>query len=458
MGVKFRKAFLVPLALAAGLFCVQPSLAQAKININAAGAEELESLPGIGPSKARAIIDYREKNGYFGAIEEITDVSGIGTATFEKIKDDITVKNAPDKAKEKSDSQNQKKEAAAGRVRGGSGGFERVSGAFANIIISEIFPNPKGSDREKEFIELYNAGNRYFDLSGWELGDDTAKRFKFKKGTIIGAKKYLAIYRKESGIALNNGGDSAKLYRPSSFEPLSAVSYEKAAEGLSYGLVDSAFGVSRAKYEWSEEATPGEKNIIKRPNRPPDVDFYFPEKIRVGVPAVFDGSDTVDPDGDELFFVWDFGDGFINTLPMPEHTFFKPGIYAVKLTVGDGESEATLSKELKVEGGEAATKERNPESEEGGAVIINEILPDPKGSDAEGEWIELYNYGSGRIDLSGWKIADFESETRPRAFADGVRLSAGEYFVVGRADSGLALNNAGDRRRGFFVRRFWRIG
>lgn len=68
-----------------------PAPAGDKININTASVEELDKLPGIGPSIAGAIIDYRTKNGPFQQIESINDVKGIGDALFEKIKDQITV-------------------------------------------------------------------------------------------------------------------------------------------------------------------------------------------------------------------------------------------------------------------------------------------------------------------------------------------------------------------------------
>lgn len=61
------------------------------ININTADAEELEGLTGIGPALAGNIIEYREENGPFESIADIMDVSGIGPATFEKFKDEITV-------------------------------------------------------------------------------------------------------------------------------------------------------------------------------------------------------------------------------------------------------------------------------------------------------------------------------------------------------------------------------
>lgn len=62
-----------------------------KISINTASLEELQTLPGIGESKAKAIIEYRKTNGGFKEIEEIKNISGIGDATFEKFKDHITL-------------------------------------------------------------------------------------------------------------------------------------------------------------------------------------------------------------------------------------------------------------------------------------------------------------------------------------------------------------------------------
>jgi competence protein ComEA len=61
------------------------------ININTATQAELETLPGIGPAKAGDIVAYREASGPFGRIEDIQNVPGIGPATFEGMRDLITV-------------------------------------------------------------------------------------------------------------------------------------------------------------------------------------------------------------------------------------------------------------------------------------------------------------------------------------------------------------------------------
>lgn len=63
-----------------------------KININKATSDELQNLPGIGPSKAEAIIAYREDSGFFQTIDDLKLVTGIGDKTFEKLQDLITVK------------------------------------------------------------------------------------------------------------------------------------------------------------------------------------------------------------------------------------------------------------------------------------------------------------------------------------------------------------------------------
>jgi competence protein ComEA len=63
-----------------------------QVDINTASAQELEELPGIGPTLAQSIIEHRESHGPFSTIEEIMDVRGIGQGVLENIRELITVR------------------------------------------------------------------------------------------------------------------------------------------------------------------------------------------------------------------------------------------------------------------------------------------------------------------------------------------------------------------------------
>ena len=62
------------------------------VNLNTATQEDLQTLTGIGPSKANAILEYRETVGKFKEVDELKQVTGIGDKTFERLRDSISVK------------------------------------------------------------------------------------------------------------------------------------------------------------------------------------------------------------------------------------------------------------------------------------------------------------------------------------------------------------------------------
>jgi len=93
------KRFLLKRLVCGGVFYYLAMLSVAAavmlVNINTASETELaERLPGIGPVKAAAIVDYRERNGPFTTVDEIVNVSGIGPATLEKLRPFISVDSA----------------------------------------------------------------------------------------------------------------------------------------------------------------------------------------------------------------------------------------------------------------------------------------------------------------------------------------------------------------------------
>jgi competence protein ComEA len=61
------------------------------INLNSATSAQLDTLPGVGPSTAKAIISYRNRKGPFGKVEDLLNVPGIGPAKIAALRDQVTV-------------------------------------------------------------------------------------------------------------------------------------------------------------------------------------------------------------------------------------------------------------------------------------------------------------------------------------------------------------------------------
>ena len=79
------------LLLSGLMFCMQ---VWAVVDLNTANQAQLEGVNGIGPAKAKAIIDYRTKNGAFKSVDDLDKVSGFGKATITKIKAEVSVGGA----------------------------------------------------------------------------------------------------------------------------------------------------------------------------------------------------------------------------------------------------------------------------------------------------------------------------------------------------------------------------
>jgi len=82
---------LVLLAVPAPTMGAAPDDKAPRINLNTATVEELTSLPGIGPSYAKRIVEYREKNGPFKRVEDLVNVQGIGEKILARIRDRVTL-------------------------------------------------------------------------------------------------------------------------------------------------------------------------------------------------------------------------------------------------------------------------------------------------------------------------------------------------------------------------------
>jgi len=84
---------------------MQPNAVDPKrININRAGLDELQQLPGIGPAYAERIVSWREENGEFTTVEQLLEIRGIGERRLEQIRPLITLKDEDEEEEESSES------------------------------------------------------------------------------------------------------------------------------------------------------------------------------------------------------------------------------------------------------------------------------------------------------------------------------------------------------------------
>lgn len=81
------------IALLSSLLALAAPVAAAEVNLNTATQEELVTLPGVGPAKAKAIIDYRTAHP-FKSVDEVKNVRGIGDHLYESLKGKVTVSSA----------------------------------------------------------------------------------------------------------------------------------------------------------------------------------------------------------------------------------------------------------------------------------------------------------------------------------------------------------------------------
>lgn len=79
------------LLVALFVFFAFSGFAMAAVDINSATAEQLDALKGVGPAKAKAIIEYRAKNGPFKSVDDLENVKGFGKKTIDGFRADVTL-------------------------------------------------------------------------------------------------------------------------------------------------------------------------------------------------------------------------------------------------------------------------------------------------------------------------------------------------------------------------------
>ncbi len=286
------------------------------------------------------------------------------------------------------------------------------------IQITELFSNPFQAKYE-EYIELYNGTSQDVDLLGWKLHDASKSgQYTFAVSTILQAKKYLAIFKKDFGFALNNSGaESVTLLDPNGKEVFS-VSYEGSKQNRS----DNFDGND---WHWSQFLTPGEENIF---NSLPFGALEIDSDVFVNVAASFSIS-IGDSDGDKVSVTWDFGDGHKSYLVKTQHKYVKTGKYAGNVKLSDGSEDVVKDFEIEVQ------DYPHPK------VRIVAINANPKGADSGVESLTIENQASKKVNLLGWSIATGWKKFINHPIKEDVIIKKNKTTEVTNEVASFTLNN-----------------
>ncbi|MGK0360772.1 MAG: hypothetical protein ACI9U2_003086, partial [Bradymonadia bacterium] len=244
---------------------------------------------------------------------------------------------------------------------------------LVSVRINEALPNPDGSDRDREFVELVNGGAAAFDLQGWSLGDIQRPDRHVFTDTVLAPGASLVVW---AGLDPENP-DTPRLVASSG-----QLALTNSAETL---VLRDAEGIVVDQVKWT--------------GAPSGVSF------------------NRSPDGSaESEFAWH--DEISDLLQSPERR--------IDGTLWPGDPR----------------------------IVINELLPDPRGTDGGQEYVEIINQGTGIMALRDWTLSDAQ---RTRHVFTNTVLQPGEVAVIydrGEHDDvigvelsssgGLSLNNTGD--------------
>lgn len=385
--------------------------------------------------------------------------------------------------------------------------FQICIASEPTVRFQEIFYNPSGNDTGKEYIILSNYGDEIVDLTGWDIDPSSAPYITLPSATISpGAVITIHINTEGTNSATDIFFDSVSnmsntkgpiaLFSSTEHSTENLIDYLAYGEG---GLANEAKAVEKQIWEpgifipavqegnalvfdgqrWHEsaptiaethtveeieEVTP-ESGVnvapIKLPTTSVDTQLFIPKKIidqpphaSFSIPEIalinetirFDATPSTD-DIEILSYLWDFGiDGMSGRIA--DYRFATSGDFSILLTVRDKKFSATTSHTIHI----TDDPQRVPLSVENAVtqklVRLSEVLPNPVGNDAEGEWLELENTSNRPINVSALQIDDKEGGgSKPYTLPDNLIIPAHSFLIIEREESGIAFNNTVDSLR-----------
>lgn len=356
---------------------------------------------------------------------------------------------------------------------------------FGNVVINEVFYDATGVDTGKEYIRLYNNSDLSVNLTNWSLDPSSANYFIIPS-FILDAKSFVNIHIGASGT-----NTSADLYDNSSnnmsntagpialFNHATTHKAETFIDYIEYGVggqtneseavkagiwtagtfvtdvqegkaiklkidgldnnlpsdwtetIPSIAQESSSTSEESAASTPGEVPASQA-NQPPIADAGDNIIGFVNQEIEFDGSQSSDPENNDLHYEWNMGNGKLIEIPSFTYVYPYPGTYLITLMVFDGKNYAFDTITVQIQSAQ---------------IIINEFLPNPSGKDDEEEWIEIYNDSDSITDISGWQLDDTASGSSAFVFPKNTLIAPKSYLVFSRQITNIALNNDKDSIR-----------
>lgn len=360
-----------------------------------------------------------------------------------------------------------------------------------NVIVNELLINPEDGGNEAEFVELYNQSNQEVDLSGWILEDTQGKikTFVVPNGAKIGPLAFRIFYGSETKIIFNNSGDGIKLFDAGkNWCDSSPANSGAAKEGFSFSRQES-------KWFWTAAITPNSQNEVG------------PERETAKAAEVIDGDTIKLADGRKVRYIginapelaqhnqaaecfsreaWEknkslvlnqevalerdvsdtdlygrllryvyFKDIFINDYLVRGgfafNSYFPPdGKYQSQLAEAQQAAQAS-QKGLWQTCQTQEVEEINKNSEDAlfvpdvlSVIIINELLPNPRGPDTDKEFVELKNISEADVNLGGWRLET--ANRRKYVFSATSTISQKGFLVLWRQQSGLTLGNTREEK------------
>jgi len=324
----------------------------------------------------------------------------------------------------------------------------------ASVVINEIAWMGTENSSSDEWIELKNTSSISIDLNNYTLEAEDGSPIINLEGNII-ANEYFLLERTDDDSvpiitadqiytgALGNSGEYLKLKDNENnvIDEINAPDEWPAGDNSTkqtMQLINNEWktgnATPKAENSAMEQESPTTENekIIPISNYTPIPDAGNDIIGFVGQEIEFNGLNSSDPNGYELAYSWNMGNGELIEKDKFTYIFNYPGTYLVTLMVYNGRNYAWDTITVKIQ-----TQE----------ICINEFLPNSEEKDEQGEWIEIYNNSDSIIDISDWQL-DYEEEgSNPFVFPRHTLIAPKTYLVFDRKITKIALNNDKDSVR-----------